>query len=202
VVAASAEQIRRDLCYELKWMLRAVVRFEDVMRDARALESRGETPPDSDIVALEDSALVHARNLVEFARASSEPSEPRVQWALSDILGAHRRKVPTGLTTFLDNWVVHVGAFRATDSKWPKDVAGDRIDNQDDTRLSKVVEVVFKMLKPKHRTTTLETEEGIAYVELLDRAREYFEQRTPEAFDALTCSGDVMPSPTADARRS
>ncbi len=182
-------------------MLRAVVRFEFLTREARAVQARGETPPDSDIVALEDSALVHARNLVEFARASSEPSEPQVQWALSDILGAHRRKVPTGLTTFLDNWVVHLGAFRTTDSKWPKDLAGNRIDNQDDARLSKVVEVVFKMLKPKHRTTTLETEAGVAYVELLDRAREYFEQRTPEAFDALTCSGDVMPPRAADAHR-
>jgi len=182
-------------------MLRAVVRFEYLTREAHTLEARRETPPDSDIVALEDSALVHARNLVEFARASSEPSEPQVQWALSDILGAHRRKVPTGLTTFLDNRVVHLGAFRTTDSKWPKDLAGNRIDSQDDTRLSKVVDVVFKMLKPKHRTTTLETEEGVAYVELLDRAREYFEQRTPEAFDALTCSGEVMPPPAADADR-
>jgi len=193
VVAASAEEIRRDLCYELKWMLRAVVRFEE-------LASGGPREPvgpalDSDLVALQDSALLHARNLVEFAKASSDPSEPAVQWALSDILGTHRRKVPTGLTSFLDCWVVQPGARRASDSKWPKDHGGERIGEHDDARLSRVVEIVFKMLKPKHRTTTLETDEGIAYVELLDRAHEYFEQRSPEAFGRMTCDGNPMPAP-------
>jgi hypothetical protein len=173
-------------------MVHAVVRFEQVTSEARAIEARGADAPDSDVVALEDSALLHARNLIEFAKASSDPNEPNVQWALSDILGAHRRKVPTGLSDFLDNWVVRVGDLRTTGAKWPKDVAGDRIQPDDDARLSKLAEVVFKMLKPKHRTTTLETEAGAAYVELLDRAREYFEHRTPESFERLTCDGLPM----------
>lgn len=54
-------------------------------------------------------------------------------------------------------------------------------------------EVVFRLLKPKHRTTKLETEAGTAYIELLDRAREYFEQRTPETFGRLSCDGLPMP---------
>jgi hypothetical protein len=169
-------------------MLSAVVRFEQL--DAES--NTAGTSPDSDLVALQDSALLHARNLVEFADASSDPTEPRTQWALSDILGAHRRKVPTTLRTFLNHWVIQLGD--ATDAKWPKDIAGNRIDDQDDARLSKITEVVFKTLKPKHRTTTLETDEGVAYVELLDRAREYFQRRTPEAFDRLTCDGTPMPS--------
>jgi hypothetical protein len=195
VVTANAEQIRRNVCYELKWMLRAVVRFEQLTAELKDADQRRDPSPASDLVALQDSALVHARNLVEFAQASSDPEEPRVQWALSDILGAHRRKVPTSLRTFLNHWVDRLG--EGANAKWPKDIAGDRIDDQDDARLSKISAVVFKTLKPKHRTTTLETDEGVAYVELLDRAREYFEQRTPEAFDRLTCDGSPMPSPTA-----
>jgi hypothetical protein len=192
VAVASAEQIRQHLCYELKWMVRAVVRFEQVASEARTVEAHGEQPTDSDVVALQDSALLHARNLIEFAKTSSDPDEANVQWALSDILGAHRRKVPTGLNDFLDNWVLQVGDLRETEAKWPKDVDGNRIQSDDDQRLSKVVEVGFKMLKPKHRTTTLETDAGAAYVELLDRAREYFEQRTPASFDRLTCDGLPM----------
>ena len=174
-------------------MLRAVVRFEQLTAERNAGGARLETSADSDLLALQDSALAHARNLVEFAGASPDPTELQVQWALSDILGAHRRKVPTSLRTFLNHWVVQLGEG-ATNVKWPKDGAGSRIDPQDDTRLSKIAEVVFKTLKPKHRTTTLETDEGVAYVELLDRAREYFEQRTPEAFDRLTCDGTPMPT--------
>lgn len=53
--------------------------------------------------------------------------------------------------------------------------------------------MVLKLLRPKHRTTTLETPEGVAYVELLDRAMEYLDERSVEAFDRLTCTGDPMP---------
>ncbi|HEY5009889.1 MAG TPA: hypothetical protein VIH73_01960, partial [Acidimicrobiales bacterium] len=148
---ASAEQIRQHLCYELKWMVRAVVRFEQLTTETRAMEAHGEQPSDPDVVALQDSALLHARNLIEFAKTSSDPDDPKVQWALSDILGAHRRKVPSGLNDFLNNWVMQVGDLRVTEAKWPKDVDGNRIQSDDDQRLSKVVDVVFKMLKPKHR---------------------------------------------------
>ena len=63
MVAANAKQIRKHLCYELKWMLRVVVRFEEVTREVRAAEARGESPPDTDLVALQDSALLHAREI-------------------------------------------------------------------------------------------------------------------------------------------
>ena len=189
MAAPTAEEVRRQLCYELKWMLGSVVRFEQLTN------ARGEPTADVDAVAFQDSALMHARNLIEFAAASSDPKASKVQWALSDILGTHRRKVPNNLSRFLDDWVVHLGALRARDGKWPKDLDGIVIDAADDARLSKVTAVVLKLLKPKHRTTTLETEAGTAYVELLDRAYEYFEQRTPEAFDRLTCDGRPMPAP-------
>jgi hypothetical protein len=193
MVAANAKQIREHLCYELKWMLRAVVRFEEVTGEVRAAEARGEPAPDTDLVALQDSALLHARNLVQFVRASSDPDEQSVEWALSDIPGARRRKVPANLRSFLDDWVEHVGLLGEPVSKWPKDIEGNTIDKDDDRRYSKVMGLVFKLLQPKHRTTTEETSAGKAYVELLDRAQEYFDQRTPEAFNRLTCSGEPMP---------
>jgi len=194
MVAANAKQIRAHLCYELKWMLRSVVRFEEVTREVRAAEVRGESVPETDLVALQDSALLHARNLIEFVRASSDPDEKSTEWALSDIPGARRRKVPANLRSFVDDWVQHVGLLGEPVSKWPKDIDGNTIDKDDDERYSKVTELLFKLLRPKHRTTTEETAAGKAYVELLDRAREYFDQRTPEAFDRLTCTGEPMPA--------
>ena len=192
MAAPSAEEVRRYLCYELKWMLRAVVRFEELTSEHRPSTARGGSSPDPDLVAWQDSALLHARNLVEFAGASSDPTESEAEWALSGILGTHTRKVPGNLSRFLNNWVVYIGGGSASDSKWPKGLDGNAIAPDDDERLSKVVEVVFKTLKPKHRTTTLQTEEGAAYVELLERARDYFEQRTSEAFERLTCDGLPM----------
>jgi hypothetical protein len=200
MVAANAKQIRKHLCYELKWMLRAVVRFEEVTGEGRAAEARGEPPPDTDLVALQDSAVLHARNLIEFVRASSDPDETSIEWALSDIPGARRRKVPANLRSFLDDWVEQVGLLGEPVPKWPKDIQGNTIHKDDDERYSKVTELVFKLLRPKHRTTTEDTPAGKAYVELLDRAQEYFEQRTPETFNQLTCSGEPMPAARTSQR--
>ncbi len=94
MVAPSAEEVGRQVCYELKWMLRAVVRFEEIATTARAGGGRKKDPPDLDVVALQDSALLHARNLVEFAAVAPDEATSHVQWALVDILGTHRRKVP------------------------------------------------------------------------------------------------------------
>jgi hypothetical protein len=86
--------------------------------------------------------------------------------------------------------------------QWPNDVEGNRIENNDDERLSKVAALVLKLLRPKHRTTTLETPAGKAYVQVLDLAREYFEQRTPETFDALTRVGDASPAKKNGKKKS
>jgi hypothetical protein len=198
VAAPNAEEVRRHICYELKWMLRAVARFELVTNEIRAAEARGEGPPETDAVALQDSALLHARNLVEFAGASSDLADG---WALSDIIGTKSRKVPPRLSTFLNNRVAHLGDLRTTDAKWPRDVYGNVNNSGDDERLSKVAVVVLRVLKPKHRTTTEETDAGSAYVELLDRAHEYLELRTPDAFDRLTCDGEPMPPAKRSRKR-
>ena len=189
MAAPTADEICRHLCYELKWMLGAVVRFEERTQEVRSTTAGASAPDDAELVALQDSALLHARNLIEFAAATADPTLEDPRWALSDILGTHSRKVPGNVSRFLNNWVVHIGTGRASESKWPKDLEGNAIANDDDERLSRVVDVVFKLLKPKHRTTTLLTDEGAAYVELLERARDYFEQRTPDAFEQLTCDG-------------
>jgi hypothetical protein len=203
MAAPSAEEVRRDLCYEVKWMLHAVVRYELLAGEIRAAEARGDAQPERGLVALQDSALLHARNLIEFAGSSSDAVSADT-WALSDIVGTKRRKVPSRLDTFLNCSVVRLGEARGARAKWPKDVEGNVIDGSDDERLSKVAVVVLKLLKPKHRTTTEESPAGAAYVELLDRANEYLEQRTPDAFDRLTCIGEPMPAakPTRSRNRS
>jgi hypothetical protein len=171
--APTADAVQRHVCYELKWMLRAVVRFEELV-------GAGSGNPDDDRIALQDSALLHARNLVDFAGSGSGA---RLGWSLSDIPGAKRRKVPARLTTFLDE----VSSLAATDVRWPRDVDGNNIGPADADRLSRVADLVLRVLRPKHRTTTLDTAAGAAYVDLLDRARDYFAQRTPAVFDQLDC---------------
>jgi hypothetical protein len=177
MAAPSADDVQQHVCYELKWMLRAVVRFEE-------LGPSGDD--DDDRIALQDSALLHARNLIEFAAAAGDDGPG---WALSDIPGAKRRKVPARLSTFL----AEANALGATDVRWPKDIEGNNIDESDEDRLSRVAEVVLRLLRPKHRTTTLETEAGAAYVELLDRARDYYALRTPDALAELRCSPATTP---------
>jgi hypothetical protein len=169
------------------------VRFEALTRARRTDAIGGEDEAAADLVALQDSALLHARNLIDFASASPDSGADAVEWALIDIIGTKRRKIPTRLSAFLNEWVVNLGDLGATKARWPKDADGNVIDNDDDERLSKVAVVVLQLLKPKHRTTTEETPAGVAYVELLDRAREYFDERTPEAFERMTCSGEPMP---------
>ena len=159
-------------------MLHAVVRFEQTAKDAAGR---------AEAIAWQDSALLHARKLMEFAAAKPDADVSEAEWALGDIFGTHRRKVPGNLARFLNSWVVHLGAPSASRLRWPKDLEGNVIANDDKERLSKVAEVVLRLLKPKHRTTTLQTDAGVAYVELLDRANDYFEQRTPKAFSRLTC---------------
>jgi len=81
---------------------------------------------------------------------------------------------------------------------WPQDVNGVPIQKFDAhgienfNRLSQVTEVVFGVLEPSDRKKVT-GDKGEAYLELLDRAREYFTLRTTDAFDNMTCSGVPMP---------
>ena len=189
MAAPTARQVRDVICAELAAMLYAVARFEALLDDPAAVDVV------SDGVALQDSALLHARKLVDFATA--EPDADSVsEWALRDILGAQPRKVPGRLVGFLDEAVLGLDDLPAEAWKWPKDADGNRIDGADPRRLSKLADLTLKVLRPRHRTTTLETEAGAAYVEALDRAREYFEQRTSDALQRLTRSGGEPRRPT------
>jgi len=181
VAAPTVQDVRDYICPELISMLRAVVRFEEI-RDQRSTATDGGA---IDLSALEDSALMHARKLVEFAAASPDNTATS-QWALCDILGTHPRKVPSRLTAFLDDAVTRLTDQHAADQRWPKDVDGNRIVGDDPHRLSILAALVLKVLRPKHRTTTLETDVGALYVEVLDRAHDYLEQRTAVALKNLT----------------
>lgn len=146
---------------------------------------------------------MHARNLAEFAERRATPKKLRKQqttwFALAAIPNAGQpRTIPNDLRTFLNTWVVHLGESRGDGSTWPKDLTGNVINehanlgNEDFDRLSKIAELVFKLIEPDDRTK-LTSDEGVAYVEVVKRVREYFTQRTAEAFDNMTCWGVPMP---------
>jgi len=181
VAAPTVQDIRDYICPELISMLRAVVRFDE-LRDERKAASDGAA---IDLSALEDSVLMHARKLVEFAAASPDTTTTS-QWALSEILGTHPRKVPSRLVAFLDDAVTRLKDEQATERRWPKDLDGNRITGDDPQRLSTLAALVLKVLRPKHRTTTLEIDVGALYVEVLDRANDYLEERTAAALKKLT----------------
>jgi hypothetical protein len=178
VAAPTALEVRQYISPEVIAMLRAVARFEE-LRDRKT--SNGTAV---DLSALEDSVLLHARKLCEFAAASPDTTTTS-QWALSDILGTHPRKLPGRLRNFLDESVTTLND-ETTTRRWPKDIDGNRIAPDDPERLSALASLVLKTLRPKHRTTTFETEAGALYVEVLDRAHDYLEQRTPAALKKLT----------------
>jgi len=181
VAAPTAHDVREYICPELISMLRAAVRFEE-LRDQRNAAANGAAV---DLSALEDSVLLHARKLVGFAAASPDTTTTS-RWALSDILGTHPRKMPNRLVQFLDDAVMRLDNERAAERRWPKDVDGNRILSDDPQRLSALSALVLKVLRPKHRTTTLETEVGALYVEVLDRANEYLAERSDNALRQLT----------------
>jgi len=103
-------------------MLRAVVRFEQLTADRRATKSGDDASVD-DLVALQDSALLHARNLVEFATPSPDTEFSEERWTLSAIVGTKSRKVPARLSAFLENRVVSFYGLRETEAKWPREAS-------------------------------------------------------------------------------
>jgi hypothetical protein len=148
---ADIRRLRGVLRNELGWMLRAAVLFE-----------RGAGEP----MALQDSTLLHARKLIEFAANMSLRNE--------DAGDGRERRVPSGdLARFLDDWVLHLGAARGDDLVWPMDETGTRITNDDPQRLSKTVDLVLQFLEITAADVRM-SPFGDTYLELLSRAQDYW----------------------------
>jgi hypothetical protein len=161
VAASDAPQLRVALRNELGWMLQAAVRF------ARA--ANGD-------VALQDSTFLHARKLVGFAASTSarkaELAERSERWAPVGPPG-EKSVANDDLASFLDDWVVHLGAARGSDAVWPIDRAGTRIADDDPARVSKVVDLVLEILEVT-ADDVVDSSVGDDYRRLLGRARDYW----------------------------
>lgn len=139
------------------------------MLNAAVLFTRGA----NDDMALQDSTLLHARKLVEFAATMSvgmkDVGDRGERWAPPDDSGEWR--APSGdLARFLDDWVIHLDG---KDLAWPIDKTGARITNTDPARLSKVVDLVLDFLEST-AADIAPSRVGGTYLELLHRAHDYW----------------------------
>lgn len=97
------EELQEHLAYEVHYLVWASVRFRDVRGKDKAI--------------FQDSALMHARNLLEF----SKPTKPRFGWWIVDVGG------PTPQATddykawndFINANVTHLGDGRLRSVSWP-----------------------------------------------------------------------------------
>jgi len=99
----SPAELRRHLAYEVHYLVHAAVRFQS---------AKG-----TDKVHFQDSALMHARNLLEFTK----PNRPRWGWWITDVGGPQ----PRGSKTY-ERWndlinakVTHLGPGRLARPPWP-----------------------------------------------------------------------------------
>jgi hypothetical protein len=160
-ITVDAQRLRVALRNELGWMLNAAVRF------ARRA---------NDDMALQDSTLLHARKLVEFAAGASarkkDVGDRAERWVPASRSG-ERRLPSSDLARFLDDWMMHLGAPHDSDVVWPIDKTGSRIASDDPARLSKVVDLVLDFLETA-AADVVDSPVGDTYPELLRRARDYW----------------------------
>lgn len=98
-----AQSLQNHLAYEVHWLVHSAVRFRDV---------RGK-----DRVAFQDSAFLHARNLLEF----TGPGRPSHGWSIGDLGGTAQLTDAAwrGWSDLINSKVTHLGEGRLKAPPWP-----------------------------------------------------------------------------------
>lgn len=151
-------QIHTHLLYELKWLIFAATEF-----------AKGSSTMD---VPLIDSASVHARNLLEFAKLTTPG-----RFTLSAVGGIHGRNKEW--ERFLNNRVTHMHSREKDRPRWP-----DGLDNERPDRLVKMAGVVLALLQANGATIKLGKVRN-AYDEIVGAAIAYLEFPSEEAHATL-----------------
>jgi hypothetical protein len=118
------DQLRKHLAYEVHYLVLAAARFRQI--DGR------------DVAFYQDSALMHARNLLEFTKPGPKPANG---WWVVSVGG----QMPQANTThsdwveFINSNVSHLGERRLRDLQWPVP--------KDEERLTHIAKFVLERLK-------------------------------------------------------
>ncbi|VBA47925.1 fructosamine kinase family protein [Mycobacterium attenuatum] len=99
-----ANELRKHLAYEVHYLVLAAVRFTEVSgRDGAFYQ---------------DSALIHARNLLEFTKPAPAP---RFGWWIANVGGRTPQAESThdDWVEFINSNVSHLGERRLQDLQWP-----------------------------------------------------------------------------------
>jgi hypothetical protein len=118
------DDLRKHLAYEVHYLVLAAVRFTQV--DGR------------DGAFYQDSALIHARNLLEFTKPAPSPNNG---WWIADA-GGQTPQVDTShrdWVKFINSNVSHLGERRLNDLQWPIP--------KDEQRLINIAKFVLERLK-------------------------------------------------------
>jgi len=98
----SADALREHLAYEIHYLVLAAVRFSQIRgREASIYQ---------------DSALLHARTLLEFAQAKRPPG-----WWIPDLGGDNPQQdvLLDAWLQFINTYASHLGQRRLSGSRWP-----------------------------------------------------------------------------------
>jgi hypothetical protein len=149
-VPITADQLQDHLAYEVHYLVWSAVGF----RNARG----------KDKVAFQDSALMHARNLLEFTK----PKRPRFGWWIVDV-GA-----PTPKSTdeydqwneFINSKVTHLGDGRLRDTSWPVPKDGTEVEAAARYALARVCDGLPEATGDPRMSALLEVSQlGVAYLD-------------------------------------
>lgn len=139
-------QIHTHLLYELHWLHFSAIRFS---RLTKALARPGQRIRDEDAVmqtVLIDSAAVHGRCLLEFARIQGATKDGERQFTLRALNGS---ATSAGWTVIHDQWwawpnnrVLHMYAREQAQEPWP-----DGVEPDDPERLLRLAEAVQDVIE-------------------------------------------------------
>jgi len=112
MTSPTADQLREHLAYEIHYLVLAAIRFPTIGgREATIYQ---------------DSALMHARNLLEF----TQPTKPKGgAWWIVEVGGSTPPKETAykEWTDFINTGAAHLGQRRVKGSNWPVDKNNDRL---------------------------------------------------------------------------
>jgi hypothetical protein len=109
----TADELREHLAYEVHLLVWAAIRFR--------------TTKSKDKMIFQDSALMHARNLLEFTK----PTKPRFGWWIVDVGGPEPQDTDDyrAWNDFINANVTHLGDGRLRSVPWPVAKDEERLVN-------------------------------------------------------------------------
>lgn len=145
----SVRELQENLAFEIHWLVYATVRFR--------------TERGRDRVAVQDSAFLHARNLLEF----TGPGRPSHGWWVQDLGGVAQGPDSTwrGWSDLINSKVTHLGEGRLKATPWPVPQEDERCVEMSRYFLERLVKSAGEGSDPRMDAAKRIAELGLAYLD-------------------------------------